>query len=47
MKQLKQHQTTGPIIGSPIADHCLDRCHLRTEIYERIHAALYAIADNL
>ena len=47
MEQLKRQQTIGLIIGSLIADHCLDRCHLKDEICDQIHALLYASADNL
>ena len=47
LEQLKRQQTIGPIIGSLIADHCLDRCHLKDEICDQIHALLYASADNL
>jgi len=47
MERLKRRQTIEPIIGSLIADYCLDRCHLKDEICDQIHALLYSTADNL
>ena len=47
MKLLKRRQAIEPIIGHLKADHRLDRCHLKGEIGDRIHAVLYAAGYNI
>ena len=47
MKLLKRRQAIEPIIGHLKADHRLDRCHLKGEIGDRIHAVLCAAGYNI
>ena len=47
MKLPKRRKAIEPIIGHLQADHRLNRCHLKGEIGERIHAVLYAEGYNL
>jgi IS5 family transposase len=47
LKLLKRHQAIEPIIGHLKADHRLNRCHLKGEIGDRIHAVLCATGYNI
>jgi IS5 family transposase len=47
MKLLKRRQAIEPIIGHLKADHRLNRCHLKGEIGDRIHAVLCAAGYNI
>lgn len=44
---LKRRQAIEPIIGPLKADHRLDRCHLKGETGDRLHAVLCAAGYNL
>ena len=46
-KHLKRHQAIEPIIGHLKQDHRMDRCHLKGEMGDRIHAVLCAAGYNL
>lgn len=46
-KLLKRRQTIEPIIGHLKADHRMDRCHLKGEQGDRLHAVLCAAGYNL
>ena len=44
---LKRRQAIEPIIGHLKADHRMDRCHLKGERGDRLHAVLCAAGYNL
>ena len=44
---LKRRQAIEPIIGHLKADHRMDRCHLKGEIGDRLHAVLCAAGYNI
>lgn len=46
-KQLKRRQAIEPIIGHLKADHRMQRCHLKGELGDRLHAVLCAAGYNL
>lgn len=46
-KQLKRRQAIEPIIGHLKQDHRMDRCHLKGEQGDRLHAVLCAAGYNL
>ena len=46
-KLLKRRQAIEPIIGHLKADHRMDRCHLKGEQGDRLHAVLCAAGYNL
>ncbi|WP_460505113.1 transposase [Hydrogenophaga soli] len=46
-KQLKRRQAIEPIIGHLKADHRMDRCHLKGETGDRLHAVLCAAGYNI
>ena len=46
-KLLKRHQAIEPIIGHLKADHRMDRCHLKGETGDRLHAVLCAAGYNI
>ena len=46
-RQLKRRQAIEPVIGHLKADHRMDRCHLKGEIGDRLHAVLCAAGYNL
>ncbi|WJJ94441.1 transposase [Neopusillimonas aromaticivorans] len=46
-QQLKRRQAIEPIIGHLKADHRMDRCHLKGEEGDRLHAVLCAAGYNL
>jgi IS5 family transposase len=46
-RQLKRRQAIEPIIGHLKADHRMDRCHLKGEVGDRLHAVLCAAGYNL
>ena len=46
-KHLKRRQAIEPIIGHLKQDHRMDRCHLKGEMGDRIHAVLCAAGYNL
>src|SRR5690606_20316964 len=46
-KLLKRRQAIDPIIGHLKADHRMDRCHLKGEQGDRLHAVLCAAGYNL
>ena len=46
-KLLKRRQAVEPIIGHLKADHRMDRCHLKGEIGDRLHAVLCAAGYNI
>lgn len=46
-KLLKRRQAIEPIIGHLKADHRMDRCHLKGEIGDRLHAVLCAAGYNI
>ena len=46
-KQLKRRQAIEPIIGHLKTDHRMDRCHLKGEIGDRLHAVLCAAGYNI
>jgi IS5 family transposase len=45
--QLKRRQAIEPIIGHLKADHRMDRCHLKGETGDRLHAVLCAAGYNI
>ena len=47
VRELKRRQAFEPIIGHLKADHRMDRCHLKGEMGDRIHAVLCAAGYNL
>ena len=46
-KRLRRRQAIGPIIGHLKADHRMERCHLKGERGDRLHAVLCAAGYNL
>lgn len=46
-RQLKRRQAIEPIIGHLKADHRMDRCHLKGEDGDRLHAVLCAAGYNI
>ena len=46
-KQLKRRQAIEPIIGHLKADHRMDRCHLKGQTGDRLHAVLCAAGYNI
>ena len=46
-KLLKRRQAIEPIIGHLKADHRMDRCHLKGEQGDRLHAVLCAAGYNI
>ena len=46
-KPLKRRQAIEPIIGHLKADHRMDRCHLKGETGDRLHAVLCAAGYNI
>jgi IS5 family transposase len=46
-KLLKRRQAIEPIIGHLKADHRMNRCHLKGEQVDRLHAVLYAAGYNI
>lgn len=46
-KLLKRRQAIEPIIGHLKADHRMDRCHLKGETGDRLHAVLCAAGYNI
>lgn len=46
-KQLKRRQAIEPIIGHLKADHRMDRCHLKGEDGDKLHAVLCAAGYNI
>ena len=46
-KQLKRRQAIEPIIGHLKSDHRMQRCHLKGEIGDRLHAVLCAAGYNI
>lgn len=46
-KQLKRRQAIEPIIGHLKQDHRMDRCHLKGQAGDRIHAVLCAAGYNI
>lgn len=46
-KQLRRRQAIGPIIGHLMADHRMDRCHLKGKIGDCLHAVLCAAGYNI
>ena len=46
-KQLRRRQAIEPIIGHLKADHRMDRCHLKGETGDRLHAVLCAAGYNI
>ena len=44
---LKRRQAIEPIIGHLKSDHRMDRCHLKGEIGDRLHAVLCAAGYNI
>ncbi|GAA0535367.1 IS5-like element IS1478 family transposase [Pigmentiphaga daeguensis] len=46
-RQLKRRQAIEPIIGHLKADHRMDRCHLKGEHGDRLHAVLCAAGYNI
>ncbi|MFN9503705.1 MAG: transposase, partial [Rubrivivax sp.] len=46
-KLLKRRNAIEPIFGHLKADHRMDRCHLKGEIGDRLHAVLCAAGYNL
>lgn len=46
-KQLKRRQAIEPIIGHLKTDHRMDRCHLKGEQGDRLHAVLCAAGYNI
>lgn len=46
-KHLKRRQAIEPIIGHLKQDHRMDRCHLKGEIGDKVHAVLCAAGYNL
>jgi IS5 family transposase len=46
-RRLKRRQAIEPIIGHLKAEHRMDRCHLKGEIGDRLHAVLCAAGYNI
>jgi IS5 family transposase len=46
-KLLERRQTIEPIIGHLKADHRMDRCHLKGETGDRLHAVLCTAGYNI
>ncbi len=46
-RQLRRRQAIEPIIGHLKADHRMDRCHLKGERGDRLHAVLCAAGFNI
>ena len=46
-RQLKRRQAIEPMIGHLKADHRMDRCHLKGEYGDRLHAVLCAAGYNI
>ncbi|WP_310564758.1 IS5 family transposase [Hydrogenophaga sp.] len=46
-RQLRRRQAIEPIIGHLKADHRMDRCHLKGETGDRLHAVLCAAGYNI
>jgi IS5 family transposase len=46
-KLLERRQAIEPIIGHLKADHRMDRCHLKGETGDRLHAVLCAAGYNI
>jgi hypothetical protein len=46
-KLIKRRNAVEPVIGHLKADHRMDRCHLKGEIGDRLHAVLCAAGYNL
>ena len=46
-KLLRRRQAIEPIIGHLKADHRMDRCHLKGETGDRLHAVLCAAGYNI
>ncbi len=46
-RQLKRRQAIEPIIGHLKSDHRMDRCHLKGEHGDRLHAVLCAAGYNI
>ena len=46
-KQLRRRQAIEPIIGHLKADHRMDRCHLKGENGDKLHAVLCAAGYNI
>ena len=46
-KQLRRRQAIEPIIGHIKADHRMNRCHLKGETGDRLHAVLCAASYNI
>jgi transposase, IS5 family len=46
-KLLKRRQAIEPIIGHLKSDHRMDRCHLKGEVGDRLHAVLCAAGYNI
>jgi IS5 family transposase len=46
-KLLERRQAIEPIIGHLKADHRMDRCHLKGETGDRLHAVLCAAGDHI
>jgi len=44
---LKRHQALEPIIGHLKADHRMERCHLKVETGDRLHAVLCAAGYDI
>jgi IS5 family transposase len=47
LKLVKRRNAIEPVIGHLKADHRMDRCHLKGEIGDRLHAVLCAAGDNI
>lgn len=46
-KQFRRRQAIEPIIGHLKKDHRMDRCHLKGEMGDRLHAVLCAAGYNI
>jgi len=46
-KFIKRRNAVEPVIGHLKADYRMDRCHLRGEIGDRLHAVLCAAGNSL
>jgi len=46
-QQLRRRQAIEPIIGHLKSDHRMDRCHLKGETGDKLHAVLCAAGDNI
>jgi IS5 family transposase len=47
LKLIKRRNAIEPVIGHLKADHRMDRCHLKGEIDDRLHAVLCAAGYNI